>query len=88
MDLILEHFLKCLLKYFLTNFESPPDSLTPGNVFLNRQSVLSCALILKLNAISRKPEFAYINAPPASYKGIATCAESTESAGNPKATLD
>ena len=34
----------------------------PGNVFLNCRSVLSCALILKLNACSRTPEFAYINA--------------------------
>ena len=46
------------------------ESWTSGNVFLNRQSVLSCALILKLNASSRTPEFAYINAPPASCTAI------------------
>ena len=73
LDLILEHFLKCLLKYLLMNFEkkqpkktSPPDSWSPGNV-LNRQS---CALILKLNMRSRAPAFSYRNAPPAPYKGM------------------
>ena len=49
---------------------SPPDSWTPGNVFVNGQSVRSCALILKLNVRSRAPEFSYRNAPPAPYKGM------------------
>src|SRR4029434_7204251 len=39
-------------------------------MFLNRQSVLSCALILKLNAHSHAPELAYRNAPRAPYKGM------------------
>ena len=49
---------------------SPPDSWTPGDVFLNRQSVHNCALILKLNKRSCAPEFSYRNAPPAPYKGM------------------
>ena len=39
-------------------------------MFLNRQSVHNCALILKLNKRSCAPEFSYRNAPPAPYKGM------------------
>ena len=70
MGLILEHFLLCFLKYLLTDFEGPAqEKISVG--FMNAwKCVRSCALILKLNARSRAPEFSYRNAPPAPYKGM------------------
>src|SRR4029434_8776554 len=60
MDLILEHFLKCLIKYLLTNLRRPTsEKISAG--FMNAWKCV-------LNCNSHAPELAYRNAPPAPYK--------------------
>src|SRR4029434_4271808 len=75
MDLILEHFLKCIIKYLLTNLRKDlyriHERLGMGSYTAKVFSaVLPRMRILKLNSHSRTPGFAYIYAPPAPYKGM------------------
>src|SRR4029434_2207820 len=54
MDLILEHFLKCLIKYLLTNLRKDLRWI--------HERLEMCSY---LKALSHAPELAYRNAPPA-----------------------
>ena len=71
LGLILEHFLKFLLKCFLRASEKQRKKKT-STKFMNAWTCdpTHRKSFLKLKARSRAPEFAYIHALPAPYKGM------------------
>src|SRR4029434_9561328 len=83
MGLILEHFLKFLLKCFLRTSEDQRKTNVRKGLRLIHERLKMCSYaakvfsavlhrmrILKLKVRSRAPGFAYIHAVPAPYKGM------------------